>query len=385
MSGIVVSGGMQEIVIDSPLPSVAARIGRAVALGWQVAQLFHSPVHRGPAGDPGRGDHLPGRSDFPGASQSVWLGEQIQSQVQQLMASPPQVLMEALADALAALTNPDRSRDATLDAVFTLHCRLLESLTVSDVLLGKAYGLGRAIAETSLLPANALTDEQRAAQFRAMFEAGRLITIKDWLADLKTLLPGHTAYAVSRSLHDWHRWVAAAPDTADWAAARSAVRIQGRLWRELLTGEKAARDILSLSDYLGAARRGTMELIWRFWWVIVAAAILTGGVIYAGSSLHGLPDLVRVAGSVVWLAGAAAVFAKGATAVLGQGLTHAEGWLWQTELDGSVALAATCLPPGARKSAAGGASVGRLFPDLSQASLKRRDQLRREAEQDTPP
>ena len=211
------SGGMQEIVIDPPVPPVAARIGGAVALGWQVAQLFHSPVHRGPAGDPGRGDHLPGRSDFPGASQSVWLGEQIQSQVQQLMASPPRVLMEALAGALAALTNPDRSRDATLDAVFTLHCRLLESLTVSDVLLGKAYGLGRAIAETSLLPANALTDEQRAAQFRAMFEAGRLITIKDWLADLKTLLPGHTAYAVSRSLHDWQLWVAAAPDTADWA------------------------------------------------------------------------------------------------------------------------------------------------------------------------
>jgi hypothetical protein len=363
---------------------VSARIGGAVALGWQVAQLFHSPVHRGPACDPSRGDHLPGRSDFPGASQSVWLGEQIQSQVQQLMASPPQVLMEALADALAALTNRDRSRDATLDAVFTLHCRLLESLTVSDVLLGKAYGLGRAIAETSLLPANAITDEQRAAQFRAMFEAGRLITIKDWLADLKTLLPGHTAYAVSRSLHDWQRWVAAAPDTADWAAARSAVRVQGRLWRELLTGEKAARDILSLSDYLAAARRGTMELIWRFWWVIAAAAILTGGVIYAGASLHGLPDLVRVVGSIAWLAGAAGLLAKGATAVLGQGLTRAEGWLWQTELDGSVALAATCLPPGARKSAAGGASMGRLVPDVSQASLKRRDQLRSEAEEDPP-
>lgn len=384
MSGIVVSSGMQEIVIDPPLPPVSARIGGAVALGWQVAQLFHSPVHRGPACDPGRGDHLPGRSDFPGASQSVWLGEQVQSQVQQLMASPPQVLMEALAGALAALTNPDRSRDATLDAVFTLHCRLLESLTVSDVLLGKAYGLGRAIAETSLLPGNAITDEQRAAQFRAMFEAGRLITIKDWLADLKTLLPSHTAYAVSRSLHDWQRWVAAAPDTADWAAARSAVRIQGRLWRELLTGEKAARDILSLSDYLAAARRGTMELIWRFWWVIAAAAILTGGVIYAGTSLHALPDLVRVVGSIAWLAGAAGLLAKGATAVLGQGLTRAEGWLWQTELDGSVALAATCLPPGARKSAAGGASMGRLVPDVNQASLKRRDQLRSEAEQDPP-
>ena len=384
MSGIVVSGGMQEIVIDPPLPPVSARIGGAVALGWQVAQLFHSPVHRGPAGDPSRGDHLPGRSEFPGASQSVWLGEQVQSQVQQLMASPPQVLMGALANALAALTNRDRSRDATLDAVFTLHCRLLESLTVADVLLGKAYGLGRAIAETSLLPGNAITDEHRAAQFRAMFEAGRLITIKDWLADLKTLLPGHTAYAVSRSLHDWQRWVDSAPDTADWAAARSAIRVQGRLWRELLTGEKDARDILSLSDYLAAARRGTMELIWRFWWVIAAAAILTGGVIYAGTSLHGLPDLVRVVGSIAWLAGAAGLLAKGATAVLGQGLTRAEGWLWQTELDGSVALAATCLPPGARKSAAGGASMGRLVPDVNQAAQKRRDQLRSEAEEDPP-
>src|SRR3984957_11684479 len=384
MSGIVVSGGMQEIVIDPPLPPVSARIGGGVALGWQVGQLFHSPLHPGPACAPRGGDPLPGGPDSPAASQSVWLGEQIQSQVQQLMASLPQVLMEALADALAALTNPDRSRDATLDAVFTLHCRLLESLTVSDVLLGKAYGLGRAIAETSLLPANALTDEQRAAHFRAMFEAGRLITIKDWLADLKTLLPSHTAYAVSRSLHDWRGWGAPAPDTADWAAARSAVRVQGRLWRELLTGEKAARDILSLSDYLAAARRGTMELMCLFWWVIAAAAIRTGGVIYAGSSLHGLPDLVRVVGSIAWLAGAAGLLAKGATAVLGQGLTRAEGWLWQTELDGSVALAATCLPPGARKSAAGGASMGRLVPDVNQAALKRRDQLRSEAEEDPP-
>ena len=81
-----------------------------------------------------------------------------------------------------------------------------------------------------------------------------------------------------------------------------------------------------------------MELIWRFWWVIAGAALLTGGIIYAGSNLHGVPDLVRVVGSIAWLAGAA--FDSGAGAVLGQGLSHAEGWLWQTELDGSVALAA---------------------------------------------
>jgi hypothetical protein len=217
-----------------------------------------------------------------------------------------------------------------------------------------------------------------------MFETGRLITIKDWLADLKTLLPDHTAYAVSRSLHDWQQWVEQAPAPADWAAARTAIRVQGRLWRELLTGEKAARDILSLSDYLGAGRRGTVEVLWRFWWVLAAAAILTGAVIYAGSSLHDVPALVRVVGSIAWLVGAAGLFAKGTGTVLGQGLTRAEGWLWQTELDGSVALAATCLPPGAKKSRPGGASMGRLVPDANRTTLQRRDQLRREAEEDPP-
>ena len=72
----------------------------------------------------------------------------------------------------------------------------------------------------------------------------------------------------------------------------------GRIWRELLTGEKAARDILSLSDYLAAGRSGAVEMARRFWWAAAAAVILTAGVIYAGSYLHGLPDLVRVAGSV---------------------------------------------------------------------------------------
>jgi hypothetical protein len=356
-------------------------ICRAVALGWQVAQLFHSPVHRGPACDPERGDHLPGRSDFPGASQSTWLGEQIQSQLGVLLAEPAPVLTQAMSDVLALLTDPGRSRDATLDAVFTLHCRLLEALTVADFLLGKAYGLGRAIAETTMLPANAITSEQRQEQFRSMFDAGRLTTITDWLADLKTLLPDHTAYAVNRGLQDWHTWVAATPATADWDGARPAIRVQGRIWRELLTGEKAARDILTLSDYLAAARRGTGQVITRFWWVIAGTALLAAGIIYAGSYLHTIPDLVRVAGGIAWLAGAAGLFSKAASVVLGQGITRTEGWLWQTELDGSVATAATSLPPGAKKSRVGGTSVGELAPTANRAAeFQRRDQLRHNAE-----
>jgi hypothetical protein len=369
-------------MVSTAVPSSSGdwRVCAAVALGWQVAQLYHSPVHRGPAADPARDGHLPGRSDFPGASQSTWLGEQIQSQAQALLKRPARVVLAALSDVLTSLTDPGRSRDATLQAVFTLHCRLLEALTAADFRLGKAYGLGRAIAETALLPADAVTDEQREQQFRSMLETGRLITIKDWLADLKTLLPHHTAYAVSRSLHDWQEWAAGNPAAGDWKAARSAIRVQGRIWRELLTGEKAAQDILGLSDYLAAGRRAATRIISRFWWVILLATLLIAGVIFAGAYLHTLPPLVRLAGDIAWLAGAAGIWLRGAGALLGPGLTHAEGWLWQTELDGAVAAAATWLPPGAARSPVGGGSMGKLSPDPDRtAELQRRDKLQRDA------
>lgn len=292
------------------------------------------------------------------------------------------MVMDAQSDVLTALTDPDRSRDATLDAVFTLHCRLLEALTVADFRLGKAYGLGRAMAETALRPADAATDDKKQQQFHRMLAAGRLTTIKDWLVDLKTLLPDHTAYAVSRSLHDWQEWAGSNRTAGDWEAARSAIRVQGRIWRELLTGEKAARDMLGLSDYLAAGRRAAMYVVTRFWWVIAIAALLTAGVIYAGSQLHTLPLLVRVAGGIAWLVGAAGIWLRGAGAVLGPGLTHAEGWLWQTELDGAVAVAATWLPPGAKPSPESGGSLGQLSPDPDRtAELRCRDELRSTAEQ----
>src|SRR5258708_50178 len=207
----------------------------AVTLGWQMAQLFHAPVHEGPVADPQRGDQLPGRSHFSAANQSKWLGEQIQTQLKPLLHTPARPVLDTMAEALTALDDPSRSRGTTLDAIFTLHCRLLEALTVADYRLGKSYGLGRAMAETALLPAYAATDEDRKQKFQHMLALGRLITIRDWLADLKTLLPDHTAYAASRSLHDWQQWAARSRAADDWAAARSAIEVQGRLWRELLT------------------------------------------------------------------------------------------------------------------------------------------------------
>ena len=144
----------------------------AVTLGWQMAQLFHAPVHEGPVADPQRGDQLPGRSHFSAANQSKWLGEQIQTQLKPLLHTPARPVLDAMAEVLTALDDPSRSRGTTLDAIFTLHCRLLEALTVADYRLGKSYGLGRAMAETALLPAYAATDEDRKQKFQHMLALG---------------------------------------------------------------------------------------------------------------------------------------------------------------------------------------------------------------------
>ncbi len=220
-------------------PSGEDRVCAAVALGWQMAALYHSPVHRGSVEDPPRAGRLPGYSGFSPATHARWLGEQIAATAGRLVTDPPQALREALSATLAWLEAADREREATLSAIFTLHCRLLEALNVTDFRLGKAYGLGRALAETSLVPAVADGDGAAAA-FRELLASGRVNTLNDWLVELKTLLPDHAAYAMTSGLRDWRDWVAKQPAAADWRGAQQAMHIQGHLWRGLVTGEKAA-------------------------------------------------------------------------------------------------------------------------------------------------
>ena len=84
-------------------PSAEDRVCAAVALGWEVAALYHSPVHRGPVADPPRAARLPGYSGFSPATHARWLGEQIAATAGRLITDPPQALTDALSGALAWL------------------------------------------------------------------------------------------------------------------------------------------------------------------------------------------------------------------------------------------------------------------------------------------
>jgi len=332
-----------------------ARACAAVALGWQMAKLYHSPVPRGLAEDPRRGDRLPGFSGFSAATHTKWLSEQIIATAGGLVADPPPALIRALDDVAGRLRTPGLEPDGTVGAVFTLHCRLLEALTVVDFRLGKAYGLGRTLAETALVPAAAAAGEVE-GEFRELLAAGRLITVKDWLVELKTVLPDHAAYAVSCGLDDWHDWVAQPRSPADWRAAQAVMRTQGYLWRELITGEKAAVDMLNLSGYLAAAR----QIARRAWPVITAVVLIAVGVVVALVLLHSIPPTARLIAALAWIGGTLLAGLKASGALLGSAVKGAEGWLWMTELDESVVQAATRLPPPARHHRITGASVGAM-------------------------
>ena len=72
---------------------------------------------------------------------------------------------QALASVRQTLNATPIERDQVRLAVADLHTAALTSPTVADFRLGKAYGLGRALGETVLLPVSA-SDDARPTQFR---------------------------------------------------------------------------------------------------------------------------------------------------------------------------------------------------------------------------
>ena len=80
-------------------------------------------------------------------------------------------------------------------------------MTAFDFTVGKAYGLGRALADTCCSAGGDATDRQQAlehdlGEFRALVLVG-------WLDDLKTVLPARSGQAVADSLQRWTRWAMA--------------------------------------------------------------------------------------------------------------------------------------------------------------------------------
>ena len=325
---------------SAPNPHVAA----AFALGWQMAELYRPDTRTRAA--PAAHDDLPGFG-------RLGEGERARITLQQIDAA-----LAKLADVLEAAkvgvpdTRPlrDRLESARVDpaaraaAVRALHVELLGAFTAADFRLGKAYGLGRSLADTCRNPVSAPT-------LLAELRPHRVAKLRGWLDDLASALPAHAGRSVSISLSKWEEFVLPDAGKPEYEAANQALpglRRQGQLWRALLSGEKCGADMLVLQNYIDAASglfkttgKIVAQFFVRFYYVVIAAAILVGVGVWLMLEQNTSASIVAGAGSV--LAGLGLTWKSAGNALGGLG-AKTEQHLWGAELDDAIADAITLLP-----------------------------------------
>lgn len=334
----------------------------AFVLGWHVAELFHANLPRSAQRRQASLDKLVGIGELDPLSRARLLLAQVQADLERAWrfndnGRPPHDL-----DPVRSLLEAEVRQPGELQAaVAELHHQLLLSLTAADFRLGKAYGLGRALAETVLLP-----DARNPRTFEQAFARHRLANLLGWLADLKSAFPSHAAEAVRGSLQAWAAWTEAPTlllaghprkppaRPVDWGSAADRESVtrtlhrQGQLWRAVLSGEKDGVDLLSTDDYLLAAdrllghlRRLTLGLLRRFWIATVVVAVTLAAALVTMFTVRATSSVLA---AVLTAAGAIGLGWKGAASGLTRVLAQAQRPLWESELDVSVANALTTTP-----------------------------------------
>jgi hypothetical protein len=232
--------------------------------------------------------------------------------------------------------------DAYSRAVFDLHVALLTSLTAAHFKLGKAYGLGRALADTVRVPEDLATLQRE-------LRPHRVTNLTNWLADLTSLFPPHAGHVVHARVEAWRDWATAATANSDpEGKAVSLLRREGQRWRSLLTGEKKATDALKLEDYVKAgelalSQTSTLALsfLGRFKLALsIALILLLGGV----ALIVFEPSSASVAAGVAGILASFGLTWKGVGASLGSTAANVERPIWEGALDTQIASSITLLP-----------------------------------------
>lgn len=322
----------------------------AFALGWQVAELYRDPHRLRP-------DTRPPPDDLPGVgalteSQRTDLGlKQVEAGIHRLL---PRISLAGLAPPDIAAVRLAFADDGEAPGqgdlrtpLVSVHTATLETLSAADFRLGKAYGLGRAMADT------AAVDD--ADSFARRFDRWRIRQLDIWLADLDTALPDHSSSAVRMSLARWSDW-AATPSLdgqpIDWerdrAAIRQALYRQAQRWRALLSGEKAGVDMLKTKDYLAATREMLSragELFWgvvkHLWFVLlIVVALIAAAVILFATSDSASSNIAAIGA----LAAALGVSWQGLGTTVWRAAQRLERPLWGAALNVAIFEAITQLP-----------------------------------------
>lgn len=333
-------GPLEEALVKAakatPADTADPLVSAAFALGWQMAELYRPRQRRRVEKTD---DDLPGLGSLGDDDRVGIMVDQVQASVTKLSAKIKEcglvpVDLGPLRESLST------GRPELSVAVETAHKALLRTLTATDFRFGKAYGLGRALADTCRKPSDA-------ESLRTELGRHRIANLRGWFDDLSSAFPPHAAHSVAASLEVWVKWAEGAEMTAIDDRLRAAFRRQGELWRALLSGEKRPTEMLEIDNYLDAARgladhmhvvlRGVVV---RFPWIVLTATLLLFG---------GIALLIIGGGSAI-VAGAGSILAalgltwKGLGGALGQLAGKLEQPLWGAVLDDVIAKAITLTP-----------------------------------------
>jgi hypothetical protein len=323
------------------------RVSAALALGWQMAEMYRDAT-RQPTGKPKLPQTLPTIHEVSSGRRTEFTIAEIKSTLGRLSLPEAGTAVEALE---ATFKNPETDAEDVKRAVYSLHMAILRECHADDRALGRAYELGRALADICPQEIDRKAMAKQLNRYR-LDELGR------WLADLATRLPDHSSRAVRISMS---RWKIAAYEgesskiftKEDAGTVHRALDRQVQIWRSLLTGEKQAKEMLDTEGFARAVsfavsdtRRLIFGYVWRFLpFVLVTLAILGAGIwgvtTYEATS--------KVIASLTAIVGALGLSWKGIASTLGRVAGEIEEPIWQGSIDLVVADAITQAP--ARRTA----------------------------------
>ncbi len=315
----------------------------AVELAWTISELY---FERLPAqvrllskdDSPGWSGGLPELGTLPGWERASQTADRIKAQLANVTGTAVPWAFEI---------DTDTTAGDLKESLFDLHLRVFRHLAASSSRTHLGYRLGVALAHTVMAVRKPV-----ASPLATELDRYRVATILDWLGQLKRSLPAHSADAVSYGLEQWRDWAAKPANVNDATDAVSAIGRQGRLWRDVLIGNRVAEDLLAPTDYVRAGTRMARwlgRLLLRFLASWVGLAIILTGALLAGAAYWlyrtGV-DLTKVVAVALALLAPLGITATSAQATLKRAIGSMQRPLWDALLAEAIGEAAYVAPRG---------------------------------------
>lgn len=309
-------------------------ISKAFLLGWRVGVALDwaaTGAHElWPDDDPGLDD----------AGRWVVLSGQIESAAKELTSVDDSIPLGALGD------GPPEPESG---AVCQYRTTLLQRLYVTDQFRGLAFTVGCDLERACAGRRKVTPDDQPDETPTTEEDVGRAKTARELSADipalkkpllgLATKLPPNAAHGVINSLTLWEEQLTRYAQRFD----RNTLRKQGGVWRSMLSGDVAAKDLLHLSDYVGTAEQVAADLK-DFAKRTVKEHLLLPAL---GVIALALAGFVLLLFSSTAAAGAGALLTalglswRGIGQYFGKAAARGEQSLWDGQLDWTIAYRAT--------------------------------------------